>query len=106
MKPQSERLLNKREIAELLNTSGAKAERVLRERGIFPIVLGKEWLKRSRDKRWLYSSVQMVILELHADAQGTMQGDKPKLPKLRLKRPVSTMSVTEILELTQSPEIQ
>lgn len=61
-----EKLLTKKEIAELLGTSHGVATSILSKYGVAPIDLG---YGRGRGQRWLQSAVISAMHRMHEDAQ-------------------------------------
>ncbi len=100
----TERLLCKKDVAAMLGTSPGVAASILAEHGIYPIDFGRG---RSRGQRWLESAVRQTLLAMHEAAQ-------PKAKKQRVPKPpaglptarLASLSVNDVLTLTQCPRVQ
>lgn len=92
-----EKLIRTQEAAAMLGMSPKTAKNVLLKRGLQPVDFGKG---PGHGLRWLQSSVQALIQDMHDAAQ--------KAPRTRTKEPprvasrLATMSIADLYALTQA----
>lgn len=98
----TDRLLRKKEIADILGTSPGVAASILSNMGVQPIDFG---FGRGRGPRWLESAVTAAIQSLHKAAQPHQKAAK----KQRFAQPkvcLANASVDQIHQLTSCHCVQ
>lgn len=93
-----ERFLRKKDIAERLAVSIARARELLALRGVMPVDMGRG---RGRGLRWLESDVDAVLRALAKEARPKEKHRAPRPPEMPDK-PLHIMSANELAEYLAS----
>lgn len=102
----TDRLLKKRDIAAIFQTSAERASSILSQHGVHGFTLGTG---RGLGFRWLESAVMSVVHTLAAE-HAVVPKEKPKprarKPKASVDVSLYNMSTKSILELTKTHVVQ
>lgn len=101
----TDRLLKKRDIAAIFQTSAERAAVILREHGVNGFTLGNG---RGLGFRWLESAVMSVVHALAAESVPAPTKDKPKRKRAKniIDVPLYSLDAKAILELTRPSIVQ